>query len=184
MPCSPVAIFVSQSLQVRYLFEFAVPIRHVQGERPIARLASRSPQEAGGVSLEVAAGNRSREWNQGQNQMCDVGFVFPCASLGVLRPQSDVVRHSSRKWKKERTKYGGACQCQAPEVAVEIDGGASGRSVDTARIPRPASRISGRRTGKTSRRTGCTPSDGLQIQRPSLRRSTFLLLASGRASGR
>jgi integrase len=41
--------------------------------------------------------------------MCDVGFVFSCGSLGVLWPQPDLLRHSSRKWRKERTKYGSTC---------------------------------------------------------------------------
>jgi len=135
-------------------------------------------------SRAVAAGNRGRKWNTGQNQVCDVGFVFSCGSLGVLWPQPDLLRHSGRKWRKERAKYGGSCQFQAPKVAVEIDRRASGASSDRARVPRSASRIPGCRTGNTSRRTRRTPLDGLRFQQPGLRHPTFLLLASGRAPHR
>src|ERR1700688_3297038 len=53
-------------------------------------------------SRAVAAGNRGRKWNPGQNQVCDVGFVFPCGSLGVLWPQPDLLRHSGRRRREER----------------------------------------------------------------------------------
>jgi len=131
-------------------------------------------------SRAVAAGNRGRKWNPGQNQVCDVGFVFPCGSLGVLWPQPDLLRHSGRKWRKERAKYGSSCQFQAPKVAVEIDRSASSAGSDRARVPRSASRVPGCRIGNTARRTRRTPLDGLRFQQPGLRHPTFLLLASGR----
>src|SRR5260370_5781801 len=131
-------------------------------------------------SRAVAAGNRGRKWNSGQNQVCDVGFVFPCGSLGVLWSQPDLLRHSGRKWREERAKYGSSCQFQEPKVAVEIDRTASRACSDRARRPRSASRVPGCRIGNTSRRTGRTPLDGLRFQQPGLRHPTFLLLASGR----
>src|SRR6202166_350609 len=131
-------------------------------------------------SRAVAAGNRGRKWNPGQNQVCDVGFVFSCGSLGVLWPQPDLLRHSCRKWRKERAKYGSSCQFQAPKVAVEIDRRASGAGSDRGLVPRSASCVPGCRIGKTSRRTRRTPLDGLRFQQPGLRHPTFLLLASGR----
>src|ERR1700730_18098971 len=135
---------------------------------------------ADSLSRAVAAGNRGRKWNPGQNQVCDVGSVFPCGPLGVLWPQPDLLRHSGRKWREERAKYGSSCQFQAPKVAVEIDRRASGAGSDRARVPRSASRVPGCRTGNTSRRTRRTPLDGLRFQQPGLRHPTFLLLASGR----
>ena len=149
---------------------------------PLGKYAVGPDQDSG--SRAVAAGNRGRKWNQGQNQVRDVGFVFPCGSLGVLWPQPDLLRHSGRKWRKERTKYGSACQCQAPKVAVEIDGRASGAGSDRARVPGSASRVSGCRTGNTSRRTRRTPLDGLRFQQSRFRHPAFLLLASGRAPHR
>src|SRR5216683_395876 len=149
------------------------------GFAPLGKYAVGPDQNSG--SREVAAGNRGRKWNPGQNQVCDVGFVFPCGSLGVLWPQPDLLRHSGRKWRKERAKYGSSCQFQAPKVAVEIDCRASGVGSDRARVPRSASRVPGCRIGNTSRRTRRTPLDGLRFQQPGLRHPTFLLLASGRA---
>src|SRR5208282_5037176 len=157
-------------------------VRKELDRAPLGKYAVGPDQDGRGRT--VATGNRGREWNQGQNQMCDVGFVFSCGSLGVLWAQPDLLRHSSRKWRRARTEYGSACQRETPEVAVEIDCRPSRVSFDTARIPRPASRVSGCRTGNTSRRTRCTPLDGLRFQRSNLRRSTFLLLASRRTSGR
>jgi hypothetical protein len=122
-----------------------------------------------------AAGNRGRRWNPSQNQVCDVGFVFPCGSLGVLWPQPDLLRHSGRKWRKERATYGSSCQFQTSKVAVEIDGRTSGAGSDRAPVPRSASRVPGCRTGNTSRRTRRTPLDGLRFQQPGLRHPTFLL---------
>src|SRR6266513_2050281 len=135
-------------------------------------------------SRAVAAGNRGRRWNPSQNQVCDVGFVFPCGSLGVLWPQPDLLRHSGRKWRKERAKYGSSCQFQTPKVAVEIDRRTSSAGSDRARVPRSASRVPGCRAGNTSRRTRRTPLDGLRFHQPGLRHPTFLLLASGRAPHR
>ena len=57
---------------------------------PLGKYAVGPDQDSRGRA--VAAGNRSRKWNPGQNQVCDVGFVFPCGSLGVLWPQPDLLR--------------------------------------------------------------------------------------------
>jgi len=77
--------------------------------------------------------------------------------------QPDLLRHSGRKWRKEGANYGSSCQFQTPQVAVEMDGRASGAGSDRARIPRSASRVPGCRTGNTSRRTRRTPLDGLRF---------------------
>jgi len=92
----------------------------------------------------------------------------------------DLLRHSGRKWREERAKYGSACQFQASKVAIEIDRRAGGAGSDRARVPRSASRVPGCGIGNTSRRTRRTPLDGLRFQQPGLRHPTFLLLASGR----
>src|SRR5258708_13758 len=143
---------------------------------------------------EICSWTRSKQWKsrggcwqsrpqmepRPKSQVCDVGFVFPCGAVGVLWPQPDLLRHSGRKWRKERAKYGSSCQFQAPKVAVEIDRSASSAGSDRARVPRSASRVPGCRIGNAARRTRRTPLDGLRFQQAGLRHPTFLLLASGR----
>src|SRR5437588_8572960 len=48
---------------------------------PLGKYAIGPAQDGRGRT--VAAGNRCRRWNQSQNQMRNVGFVFSCGSLGV-----------------------------------------------------------------------------------------------------
>src|SRR5260370_21518131 len=88
-------------------------------------------------SRAVAAGNRGRKWNPGQNQVRDVGLVFPCGSLGVLWPQPDLLRHSGWKWRKERAKYRSSGQFKPPKVAAAIARMACGARSDSARVPSP-----------------------------------------------
>src|SRR5215469_10861219 len=132
----------------------------------------------------VVTGSGFSEWDQGQAQMRDVGPILSRRSLGILWPQSDLFRHTGWNGWKARPKHGRACKCQAPKAAIEVDGRPSGPGFDQARIPGSASRVSGRRAGNPSRRTGRTPLDGLRFRQPDLRYSAFLLLASRRASGR
>ena len=65
----------------------------------------------------LAASGGSGGWNQGQTQMCDVGFVFTRCPLGILWSQSDLVGNSSRKWRKERSKHWRARQCETSRSA-------------------------------------------------------------------
>src|SRR5207247_3301373 len=73
------------------------------------RAAGRNEDRRGGA---LATSSGSGGWNQGQAQVCDVGFVFTRRSLGVLQPQSDLVGDSGRKWRKKRSKHWRARQCE------------------------------------------------------------------------
>src|SRR5258708_24518296 len=108
---------------------------------PLGKYAVGPDKDSG--SRAVAAVNRGRKWNQGQNQVRDVGFVFSCGSLGVLWPQPDLLRRSGRECRKERTKYRSACKRQSFEAAVKVDGRASVAASDPAQFPRSASRAPG-----------------------------------------
>src|SRR6516165_8864264 len=139
-------------------------------------------QDRGGRT--VVTGSGCSGWDQGQAQVRDVGSILPRRSLGILWPQSDL--YGDTRWNgwQARPEHRCPCQCQASEVAVEIDGRTSGPGFDQARVPGSASRVPGRRARNTSRRTGRSPLDGLRFRQPDLRYSAFLLLASWGASGR
>src|SRR6516162_4023844 len=139
-------------------------------------------QDRGGRTVVTGIGCSG--WDQGQAQVRDVVPILPRRSLGILWPQSDLYRDTSWNGWQARPEHRCPCQCQASEVAIEIEGRTSGPGFDQARVPGSASRVSGRRAGNTPRRTGRTPLDGLRFQQPDLRYSAFLLLASRGASGR
>ena len=68
------------------------------------RAAGRIKDRRGGT---LAARSGGCGWDQSQDQVRDVGFVFARRSLGVLWSQSDLVRDSGRKWRKESPSTGG-----------------------------------------------------------------------------
>jgi len=142
----------------------------------------RASQDRGGRT--VVTGSGCSGWDQGQAQMRDVGPILSRRSLGILWPQSDLFRNTGRNGRKARSEHGRTCQCQAPKVAVQIDGRTSGPGFDQARVPGSASRVPGRRARNTSRRAGRPPLDGLRFRQPELRYPALLLLASGRPSRR
>ena len=58
------------------------------------RAAGRTKNRRGGT---LTAGSGSGGRDQGQTQVCDVGFVFARRALGVLWPQSHLIGNSSRE---------------------------------------------------------------------------------------
>src|SRR5712664_3025877 len=62
----------------------------------------RSKDRRGGA---VASSSGFGGWDQSQNQMRNVGFVFSCRSLGDLRSQPHLLGNSSWSWRKERSKH-------------------------------------------------------------------------------
>ena len=81
------------------------------------RAAGRAHNRRGGT---LAAGNESGEWDQGQTQVCDVGFVFSCRALGVLWPQSHFIGNSSGDRRKARSKHWRSCQCEASRSTLVL----------------------------------------------------------------
>ena len=139
-------------------------------------------QDRGGRTVVTGIGCSG--WDQGQAQVRDVGPILPRRSLGILWPQSDLYRDTSWNGWQARPEHRCPCQCQASEVAIEIEGRTSGPGFDQARVPGSASRVPGHRARNTSRRTGRSPLDGLRFRQPDLRYPALLLLASGRPSRR
>ena len=145
------------------------------GKRP----AGRNKDRRGGT---LATSSGSGGWDQGQTQVRDVSFVFTRCPLGILWPQSHLVGDSGRKWRKERSKYGRARQCETSRSAPVLVTRASETRSDEIRISRPVARVSGWSVGHTSRRARRPTLVGLQLRQHELQRSTLVLLAQRWAS--
>jgi len=143
------------------------------------RAAGRNEDRRGGT---LATSSGSGGWDQGQAQMCDVGFVFPRRPLGILWSQSNLVGDSGRKRRKERSKHWRARQCETSRSAPVLVTRASETQSDKIRISRPVACVSGWSVGHTSRRARCPALVGLQLRQHELQRSTLVLLAQRWAS--
>src|SRR5439155_5769227 len=78
--------------------------------------------------------------------MCDVGFVFSRRSVGVLRPQSHLFRHTGGNWGQARPEHRRANQRQASEIPFgfvtrtgQVRPGRAGISGSCSRSRTPAS---------------------------------------------
>jgi hypothetical protein len=69
----------------------------------LGQSATRTGQNCRGRAL--ATGDRSGGWNQSQNQVRDVGFVFARGSVGVLWSQSHLFRHTGGNWGQARPEH-------------------------------------------------------------------------------
>ena len=127
----------------------------------------------------VATRNRSGRWNQSQDQVRDVGFLFTCRSLGVLWPQSDFFGNTSWIWGEERAKHWRTHQCEASEGPLGLVSRRGHTRPGATGISRPASRVCGRCLRNTSRRTRSTALAGLRLRQHEFQCATFILLASG-----
>ncbi len=81
----------------------------------LGQSATRTSQNCRGRAL--ATGDRSGGWNQSQNQVCDVGFVFARRSVGVLWPQSHIFRDTGRELEASEARapaYGSAPNVRDP----------------------------------------------------------------------
>ena len=77
------------------------------------KLPSRRNQDRRGGAL--ATSDRSGGWDQSQDQVRDVGFVFARRSVGVLWPQSDLFRNTGWSWGQERSEHWRTDQCETSE---------------------------------------------------------------------
>src|SRR5215469_2506754 len=142
----------------------------------LGRFASRRGQDRGGRTL--AEGNGRCRRNQSQNQVCDVGFLFSRRSLGILRSQSHLVRHSGWKWGQTSTEHRCADQQQTSTFAAgPITGTSQIRSRKT-RISGSAARLCRWILGNSPGRIGGTTVAGLRFREHELPRRAFLLLAA------
>ena len=138
--------------------------------------ARRGQDRRSGVLVK---GNGCSGWNQGQNQMRDVGLVFTRGSMGILRPQSNFIGDAGRWRGQARAEYGRARKCKKTTCATGVAGGASQIRSREPGVPRPALGVPDWSTGNASRRGRSATLDGLRLRECSLLRSTLLLLAQG-----
>ena len=89
--------------------------------------------------------------------MCDVGFVFSRRSVGVLRPQSHLFRHTGGNWGQARPEHRRANQRQASEIPFGFVTRTGQVRPGRAGISGSASRVSGGGLGNSSRRTRGSP---------------------------
>jgi len=144
----------------------------------LGQSATRTSQNCRGRAL--VTGDRSGGWDQSQNQVCDVGFVFARRSVGVLRLQSHLFRHTGGNWGQARPEHRRADQRQTSEIPFSfITGtgqarfGRTGVSGSVAGVPR-------RSLGDTSRRTRGATLAVVRFRQHEHQRPTLVLLASRR----
>src|SRR5579871_5101738 len=142
----------------------------------LGQSATRTSQNCRGRAL--ATGDRSGGWDQGQNQVCDVGFVFARCSVGVLWPQSNLFRHTGGNWGQARPEHRRTDQRQTSEIPLGFVTRTGQVRPGRTGISGSASRVSGRSLGNSSRRTRGAPLVGVRLREHDLQRSTLVLLAS------
>src|SRR6266699_5019157 len=142
----------------------------------LGQSATGAGQDSRGRAL--ASGDWSGRWNQSQDQMCYVGFVFPRGSMGVLWPQSHLFRHTGGNWGEARPEHRRANQRQASEIPFGFVTRTGQVRAGRTGISGSASRVSGRGLGNSSRRTRGAPLAGVRLREHELQRSTLVLLAS------
>ena len=69
----------------------------------LGQSATRTSQNCRGRTL--ATGDRSGGWDQGQDQVRDVGFVFARCPVGVLWRQSHLFTNTGREWRQARPEH-------------------------------------------------------------------------------
>ena len=139
-------------------------------------LPLRTSQDCRGGTL--ATGDRSGGWNQSQDQVRDVGFVFACRSLGVLWPQSHFFRNTGWNWGQERPEHWRTDQCQTSEIPLGFVTGAGQARLGRIGVSGSVARVSGRGLGYTSRGTRGVALAGLRLRQHEHQRPTLILLAS------
>ena len=142
----------------------------------LGQSTTRTSQNCRGRAL--ATSDRSCGWNQSQNQMCDVGFVFACRSVEILWLQSHLFRDTGREWRQARPEHWRADQRQTSEIPFSFVTGTgqawfsrTGVSGSVARVPR-------RSLGYTSRRTRGATLAVVRFRQHEHQRPTLVLLAS------
>ena len=142
----------------------------------LGQSTTRTSQNCGGRAL--ATSDRSGRWNQSQDQMCDVGFVFARRSMGVLWPQSDLFRNTRRNWRQARPEHRSADQCEASKIPIGFITGTGQAGSCRTGVSRSTSGVSRRGPGNSARRTRGTPLAGVRLRQHEHQRPTLVLLAS------
>ncbi len=140
----------------------------------LGQSATRAGQNSRGRA--PASGDRSGRWNESQDQMCYVGFVFPRSSVGVLWPQSHLFRHTGGNWGHARSEHGSSNQREVSEIPIGFVTRTAQVRAGGTRVSGSASRFSGRSFGNSPRGIWSAPLAGVQLREHELQRSALVLL--------
>ncbi len=143
----------------------------------LGQSAARTSQNCRGRAL--ATGDRSCGWNQSQNQVCDVGFVFSRRSVGVLWPQSHIFRDTGREWRQARPEHRRTDQRQTSEIPLGFVIGTGQARFGRTGVSGSVARVSRRRLGYTSRRTWGATLAVMRFRQHEHQRPTLLLCRRG-----
>jgi len=142
----------------------------------LGQSTTRTSQNRRGRAL--ATGDRSSRWDQSQNQVRDVGFVFACCLVGVLWPQSYLFRDTGGNWGQARPEHRRPDQRQTSEIPLGFVTGAGQARVGRIGVSGSVARVSRRGLGHTSRRTRGATLAVVRFRQHEHQRSTLVLLAS------
>jgi hypothetical protein len=142
----------------------------------LGQSATRTSQDCRGRAL--ATGDWSGGWDQSQNQVRDVGFVFACRSVGVLWPQSHLFRDTGRNWGQARPEHRRPDQRQTSEIPFGFVIRTSQARFGRTGVSGSVARVSRRSLGHTSRRTRSATMAVVRFRQQEHQRPTLVLLAS------
>src|SRR5580704_2887876 len=142
----------------------------------LGQSTTRTSQNCRGRALATC--DRSCGWNQSQNQVRDVGFVFARRSVGVLWPQSHFFRDTGREWRQARPEHWRTDQRQTSEIPLGFVTGAGQARIGRVRVSGSVARVSRRGLGYTSRRTRGVTLAVVRFRQHEHQRPTLVLLAS------
>ena len=129
-------------------------------------------------TLATSDGGNGRD--QSQAKVRHVGRVLTRRALGVLRPQSNFLRHTGWNGGKEGSEHWCTGQREAPESSPRVITRRGQAGAGAIGVSRPASCVCRRCLRNTSRRAWGTALVRLRLQQHELQCSTFVLLATRR----
>jgi hypothetical protein len=142
----------------------------------LGQSATRTSQDCRGRA--VATSDRSGGWDQSQNQVRDVGFVFACRSVGVLWPQSHLFRHTGGNRGQARPEHRRAYKRQASEISFSFVTRTGQTWFGRTGVSGSVTGVSRRCLGYTSRRTRGATLAVVRFREHEHQRPTLVLLAS------
>ena len=142
----------------------------------LGQSATRTSQDCRGRAL--ATGDWCGGWDQSQNQVRDVGFVFARRSVGVLWPQSHLFRDTGREWGQARPEHRRTDQRQTSEIPFGFVIGTGQARFGRTGVSGSVARVSRRSLGYTSRRTRSVTMAVVRFRQHEHQRPTLVLLAS------
>jgi hypothetical protein len=142
----------------------------------LGQSTTRTSQNCRGRAL--ATGDRSGRWDQSQNQVRDVGFVFARRPVGVLWPQSHLFRDTGGNWGQARPEHRRPDQRQTSEIPLGFVTGAGQARVGRIGVSGSVACVSRRGLRYTSRGARGATLAIVRFRQHEHQRPTLVLLAS------